>query len=846
MKQLKTYVTNKLITQSDELKQIKFSKFIDTIFPSNLTSILNDINKDEETDSNLISKDLRLNKENYSFLRLSDFFEYEKLNLLRLPQEYKSNPDSISEDVIQGELGDCYFLSAISALAEHPDRIWSLFNYEQKLNGNGYFKVNVYLNGILNVIIVDDYFVIRKDKIEYFDGKPSISCLAFSGINQKTYNIWAIVLEKVWAKVNKSYENIISGNCSEVFEFFTPAPVVSYVHSMNIENLYEKIYESDREEYILCCDISEISNFLEDNDKINVNDRNDGISLSLFHNNNSKINQLKSKGLITNHAYSLIDCEIIDDTNNNKVKLLKIRNPWGRHEWTGDWSDYSSKWTSELRKRLGFYSNNDGSFWISYDDFIKFYTTTHVCMIKNDYFFNSFSLLCKHHHNDFSFKYGFSIVEVVLYEKCNGKSYFLINQLNKRVYKHLLNCQSFENNYLVTYVIRKTKNNFDILGSSIGSNNRHFIEGNDLSAGVYYVYIRLSSSLINKEEDDIHNITLGLYSSSNSISFKIITSTDSSMILNDEVTSEDDNKILSPPTLIDIIKKEATSINSQEKKYFFTNEGESKAYRVCDYSNYKGYGYIYYRNESKSVIKERFYMKNLMNCSIIPFLNQNFLEEEGSSLKFNLQDKKEREILSKLKKEYDFIRNSTDNHFVLIENQENDKENSRNSYTFQVNITPFSEGLLLISKQDDNTVFDYTSKLVLIYPKHILFNENYFINNSDCTVSLIKYQNKDVELYEIHNVHSGGCLFKYKNKTNLDDVLLDLKVKIKISNIVNLKVFSYENLEFPIENGCYFIELFLIPTDISYIFMDVVDYFNEFDYKIEVEYEITKHIKNLY
>ena len=35
----------------------------------------------------------------------------------------------------------------------------------------------------------------------------------------------------------------------------------------------------------------------------------------------------------------------------NKVeKLVKLRNPWGKQDWVGDWSDVSPKWTSELRK----------------------------------------------------------------------------------------------------------------------------------------------------------------------------------------------------------------------------------------------------------------------------------------------------------------------------------------------------------------------------------------------------------------------------------------------------------------------------------------------------------------
>ncbi len=45
-----------------------------------------------------------------------------------------------------------------------------------------------------------------------------------------------------------------------------------------------------------------------------------------------------SKGLITGHAYSVTMAKKIPTAEGTK-DLLRIFNPWGATEWTGDWSD---------------------------------------------------------------------------------------------------------------------------------------------------------------------------------------------------------------------------------------------------------------------------------------------------------------------------------------------------------------------------------------------------------------------------------------------------------------------------------------------------------------------------
>lgn len=53
-------------------------------------------------------------------------------------------------------------------------------------------------------------------------------------------------------------------------------------------------------------------------------------------------------GLIGNHCYSIISVHEIT-SGAKKVRLLKIKNPWGRSEWNGAWSDESKLWTESLR-----------------------------------------------------------------------------------------------------------------------------------------------------------------------------------------------------------------------------------------------------------------------------------------------------------------------------------------------------------------------------------------------------------------------------------------------------------------------------------------------------------------
>jgi hypothetical protein len=130
-------------------------------------------------------------------------------------------------------------LSAISAIAENPDRIKNIFVNGDQINQNGCYTMRLCINGQFKNVTVDDQF--PYDQVQK---KPAFS-------KSKENELWVLLLEKAWAKVNSCYENTITGYASEAFRFLTGAPVEFYNHEY-IEDLWPKLLEYNELKYIIC------------------------------------------------------------------------------------------------------------------------------------------------------------------------------------------------------------------------------------------------------------------------------------------------------------------------------------------------------------------------------------------------------------------------------------------------------------------------------------------------------------------------------------------------------------------------------------------------------------------
>ncbi len=230
-------------------------------------------------------------------------------------------------DVKQGFLGNCYFLAALAGLAEVPKRVEAIFK-TRTANKEGKYTVNFYLRGVPTTITVDDRFPCYN----YRPHNPLFS-------QPEGKELWAILLEKAWAKLFKGYINTEAGHLDESLEHLTGAPGFIYQSNEGSDDeIWARLKQADLKNYII------------------------GAS--------SRADVQESTGIVAGHAYTIISVYEIHGR-----RLLKMRNPWGRGEWKGDFCDSSTLWTQSLKTIVGWEEADDGVFFMTLKDFKNHFRT---------------------------------------------------------------------------------------------------------------------------------------------------------------------------------------------------------------------------------------------------------------------------------------------------------------------------------------------------------------------------------------------------------------------------------------------------------------------------------------
>lgn len=399
----------------------------------------------------------------------NDYSEREMAEFLWLrPEEFFKDQPRVFEkidpnDILQGGLGDCYFLAAIASIASKPHRLERIF-LTKEYNREGIYVVALCINGVWEDVVLDDRFPCKR-----YSRK-----IAFN--TSKNDELWVMLLEKAWAKIHGGYLNIAAGLTREALRDLTGASAKTFFTAEGKDRLWSVMIESYNKDYVLTAG-----------------------SDNLNYGSDAYISKI---GIAGSHAYSVLGTfeilnvggrlQMLPYEDRNKYhpsqleRVVKMRNPWGTGEWKGKWSDLCSTWTNTLRDQLGAKIEDDGVFFIDFDNFCKYFSDVQVCYYHDNYKYSSTQITSQ--RNDRVYL-KFTVTKP-------GLHYFSINQKNRRFFpkdkKYRYSPLS-----MIIGGIDQFQNVFYV-GSGMKQDKENWVEFN-AKPGTYYAYIHTPwKSMVNE------------------------------------------------------------------------------------------------------------------------------------------------------------------------------------------------------------------------------------------------------------------------------------------------------------------------------------------------------------
>ena len=360
----------------------------------------------------------------------------------------------------QGYIGDCYFISCVNALSQIPQLLHYIMGLTDRNTENENptkFVVNFFIDGRWEKIYIEDSFPFLENNNELI------------GVQPKDNELFMMILEKAWAKINGGYDRIEGGISKNIFELFLGCKCNWFYNynnkDDNINNIYDDVindeinslYESVKENEKTFGTLSLCSSpyYYYDPKKFNIN-------IKDFDKEDAKNKRLIKHNKDDYHAYTILKTlefpRVSAEGYINRIKILIISNPHGKS------SDFIGSGI-ELKKIKEILEQNFGKKNKLLEDILiknEMYDETGVIFMPLEYYkeWSSNTYVCYPHYSCIS--YTCSITN-----ELNCLYIFKI-ELNK---KQILTCQVCFQSYRAHPSIKE--NYFNNCRIKIIENNEH-------------------------------------------------------------------------------------------------------------------------------------------------------------------------------------------------------------------------------------------------------------------------------------------------------------------------------------------------------------------------------------
>uniref|UniRef100_A0A0G4G111 Calpain catalytic domain-containing protein n=1 Tax=Chromera velia CCMP2878 TaxID=1169474 RepID=A0A0G4G111_9ALVE len=277
-------------------------------------------------------------------------------------------------DLVQGDLGNCWLIASMAAVAEFPWAIKRLFKTKE-FNPEGRYEMQLYdvTKKAWVSFTIDDHIPCEEMKWWMKKGRPRFA-------KPVGNELWCMLLEKAFAKFFGNYERLVGGICSVAFQCLTGSAEQYVWDKEGGKQKWERARVAVEEQIKRRTIVTtyEPDQFATDEELFDVFSEYDKKKFIISCSISAGAEKTREDGLVEGHAYTLLR---VVDLPQHGLRLCKLRNPWGggaTHEWKGDFSDKSSRWTPELKAELGVSGKADGQFWMTWADFASRFN--HSCV----------------------------------------------------------------------------------------------------------------------------------------------------------------------------------------------------------------------------------------------------------------------------------------------------------------------------------------------------------------------------------------------------------------------------------------------------------------------------------